>query len=160
MIYKYIFYSPVRYLIRTELNEKLISIDKLKLDRKKINNIVNMQLAVLTENFIEYMNHDGIISVKFLVINANLLKIIVSMNHILTRKEFDSLYTDLQGQLMVGIGSELKQICICTYHENIKYINNNTKELKPIKKYLYCLLWQDSNWKLTFVKNKKPKLKW
>lgn len=163
MIYKYIFHSPVRYLIKTNIDNrqyKEVSIDKLKLNREEINQNVNLILNNITKDFIQYMNHQGIQSIKFLIINGNLLKIIVEIDHILPKKEFDSLYIDLQGQLMDELGKKMKSVIIKTYDENIEYVDQGMKKLKSVTKYLYCLLWQYDNWKLKFINNIKENKKW
>ena len=92
---------------------------------------------------------------NFISINGNLLKTIISINHVLSKKEFDSLYTNLQGLLMDTLGKKMKETIIKTYTENIEYIDEGIKKLKLITKYLYCLLWQYDNWKLKFINDSR-----
>lgn len=154
-MYKYIFHSPIKYLVKSDIDEKEVKITDLNLNREEINNNVNTILYTLAQDFNQYLNYPGVDTVTLMSINGNLLKTIITIDHTLSKKEFDILYTNLQGLLMDTIGKKMKENIIKTYTENIEYLDSGMKKLKLITKYLYCLLWQYDNWKLKFINDSR-----
>jgi len=150
MIYNYMFQCPMKYEIYE--NNKFIeevNYDDIKsyISYVQINNL----LLQYTKNFKQYLNYDGIISTRFNTVFGKILKICISFNHPLLKKEFDSLYTDLQIQLMDGIGKYINQQCIIEYNDINTNINTNKKEINTIRKQVHCSLWQEQNWKLVYI---------
>ena len=146
MIYNYIFQSPVKY----EINDEIKNFNDIKhyIDSKQVEKFIQLH----TINFKDFLNHEGLINVNFsLLSSGQTLKIIVQFDHPLTKKEFNSVYTDLQAQLIDGIGQEISAIPLTEYVDVNQDNNNDKKELKKIKKQIYCLLWQENDWKLIYI---------
>ena len=62
------------------------------------------------------------------------------------------LYTDIQSQLMAGLGKTIGNISLLEFNDNIEYTNDKgITGYKPIVKNVYCLLWQYDDWKLKFI---------
>lgn len=151
MIYKYIFQSPVKFDIETnnEFQEVSYSDIESKISVEQLNKFIKQH----TKNFMDLLNHEGLISVKFQIISGNTLQITVNFDHPLIKKEFYSLYTDLQAQLIDGIGRNINNISIIEFDDTNQNDKNDVKELQTIKKKIYCSLWQEKNWKLVFITN-------
>ena len=150
MIYKYIFQCPMKYEIYE--NNKFIKETSYNDIKNYISYVqINNLLLQYTKNFKQYLNYDGIIDVKFNTLFGKILKIIISFNHPLLKKEFNSLYIDLQVQLMDGIGKYINQQCIIEYNDTNININSDKKEINTIKKQVFCSLWQEQNWKLVYI---------
>lgn len=146
MIYNYIFQSPVKY----EINDEIKNFNDIKhyIDSKQVEKFIQLH----TINFKDFLNHEGLINVNFFLLSSGqTLKIIVQFDHPLTKKEFNSVYTDLQAQLIDGIGQEISTIPLTEYVDVNQDNNNDKKELKKIKKQIYCLLWQENDWKLIYI---------
>lgn len=146
MIYNYIFQSPVKY----EINDEIKNFNDIKhyIDSKQVEKFIQLH----TINFKDFLNHEGLINVNFFLLSSGqTLKIIVQFDHPLTKKEFNSVYTDLQAQLIDGIGQEISAIPLTEYVDVNQDNNNDKKELKKIKKQIYCLLWQENDWKLIYI---------
>lgn len=146
MIYNYIFQSPVKY----EINDEIKNFNDIKhyIDSKQVEKFIQLH----TVNFKDFLNHEGLINVNFFLLSSGqTLKIIVQFDHPLTKKEFNSVYTDLQAQLIDGIGQEISAIPLTEYVDVNQDNNNDKKELKKIKKQIYCLLWQENDWKLIYI---------
>ena len=162
MIYKYIFQCPIKYEIYE--NDKFIKEINYNDIKEYISYIkINNLLQKYTMNFKQYLNHDGIINIKFSTIFGKILRINIEFNHPLTKNEFTSIYEDLQIQLMDGIGKYINQQCIIEYID--QNINNmkNKNEIKSIKKQIHCSVWQDHDWKLIYITNhyyKQRNYKW
>ena len=158
MIYKYIFQCPIKYEIYE--NNKYIEEVSYNDIRKYISyTIINKLIQQYTVNFIKYLNHDGVINIQFSVIFGKILKINISMNHPLTKNEFNSLYEDLQIQLMDELGKYINKQCLLEYIDTNENINQDKKELNQIKKQIYCSVWQDHDWKLVYITNQYYKQK-
>lgn len=150
MIYKYIFQCPMKYEIYE--NNKFIKETSYNDIKEYISYVqINNLLLQYTKNFKQYLNYDGIVDVKFNTLFGKVLKIIISFNHPLLKKEFNSLYTDLQVQLMDGIGKYINQQCIIEYNDTNINIDSDKKEINTIKKQVFCSLWQEQNWKLVYI---------
>lgn len=150
MIYKYIFQCPMKYEIYE--NNKFIKETSYNDIKDYISYVqINNLLLQYTKNFKQYLNYDGIVDVKFNTLFGKILKIIISFNHPLLKKEFNSLYTDLQVQLMDGIGKYINQQCIIEYNDTNINIDSDKKEINTIKKQVFCSLWQEQNWKLVYI---------
>lgn len=150
MIYKYIFQCPMKYEIYE--NNKFIKETNYNDIKDYISYVqINNLLLQYTKNFKQYLNYDGIIDVKFNTLFGKVLKIIISFNHPLLKKEFNSLYTDLQIQLMDGIGKYINQQCIIEYNDTNINIDSDKKEINTIKKQVFCSLWQEQDWKLVYI---------
>lgn len=149
--YNYIFQSPIKYEIKSDNDYYQCEYKHISqlITQEQISNIINNY----TKNFKEYLNHDGLLEVKFTVAKGNILNINVQFDHPLIKKEFNSLYTDLQAQLIDGIGKQISNICIKEFVDKNNNIQNNKKELETIKKQIYCLLWQEKDWRLIFITN-------
>ena len=153
MKYKYIFTSPVKYSVTSD-DKDFIDIEdvasNLNLDKdiiKLANNLIKQQ----TKNFIELMNNKGIVDIQF-NINKDILNTLVIMDHRLRVDEFKKLYTDIQSQLMAGLGKKIGDISLLEFNDNIEYTNKQgITGYKPIVKNVYCLLWQYDDWKLKFI---------
>lgn len=115
---------------------------------QQVQNLINKH----TVDFKSLLNHEGLININFIVQKGSVLVIIVSFDHPLVKKEFNSLYTDLQAQLIDGIGRQINEDCLAEYTDK-DYTISNKKELKMIKKQIYCMPWQDKDWKLIFITN-------
>lgn len=150
MIYKYIFQCPMKYEIYE--NNKFIKETSYNDIKEYISYVqINNLLLQYTKNFKQYLNYDGIVDVKFNTLFGKVLKIIISFNHPLLKKEFNSLYTDLQVQLMDGIGKYINQQCIIEYNDTNINIDSDKKEINTIKKQVFCSLWQEQDWKLVYI---------
>ena len=153
MKYKYIFNSPVKYSVTSDdkdFNDIEDTASKLDINVDIIK-IANKLLKQKTKNFIELMNNTGIIDIQF-NINKDTLNTLVVMDHRLRVDEFKKLYTDIQSQLMAGLGKTIGNISLLEFNDNIEYTNDKgITGYKPVVKNVYCLLWQYDDWKLKFI---------
>ena len=156
MKYKYVFNSPIKFLIRadeTDMEDIEVDIDDIK-DKFNfdINDTSEKLLHSISKDFITYINRDGVLDIQFILHNGKNLETIVIMNHSLKKKDFIALFTDLEGQLFAGIGQKFANMPIYNYEDIIEYRNDKGMlEKKVAKKTLFCLLWQDHHWKLKFI---------
>ena len=156
MRYKYVFNSPVKFLIRvekTDIDDIEVSIEeiqpKLQIDLNKKSEEL---LHSISKDFASYINREGILDIIFKLKNGNILETTVIMDHSLKRKDFIALFTDIEGQLFAGIGQKFIKMPLYKYEDNIEYVNNKgMKECKPATKIIFCSLWQDNHWKLKFI---------
>ena len=150
MIYKYYFYAPFKYLIKSENDEEEIVPEKLHIKFPKLFNIASNWLKQVTSDFIEYMNHDGMDVIEFQLKNKLIIKI--HMDHVLKKQEFNSIYIDLVTQLMEGLGNKISSHRLYDFIDKVEYVNDkNLKEIKSVEKYIYLLPWFEPGWKLEFI---------
>ena len=156
MKYKYVFHSPIRFLIRindSDIEDQEATISELQ-PKVNINlrDETNKLLRNINHNFYQYINKDGILDAQFQINKNNVLETVLIFNKLLKRKDFISLFTDIEGQLFAGIGLKIANMPIYQYDDIIEYKNEKGMlEQKVIKKFIFCLLWSEDKWKLKFI---------
>lgn len=159
MRYKYVFNSPIKFLIRIEDSDiddqEIFAKDLQPTITINLNDVSDKLLQSISQNFKHYINKPGILDIMFKIKNGDLLETVVIFDHSLKRKDFISLFTDIEGQLFAGIGKKFANMPIYQYEDIIEYKNiKGMLEKKIIKKNVFCLLWYDTHWKLKFISSK------
>ena len=160
MNYSYIFHSPIKYWVATDdsnYKDTEYILDNIGFDINDIIKSVQANLNEVSSNFVEYMNIPGILDINFNSYDGNILITSTLLDHKLSLDEFKKLYTDIQYQLMDGIGKSVSDICIAEFDDTIEYKVNNISQYKPVKKSVFCLLFQPENWKLQFIRDNRAK---